>query len=78
MEVVDTTIRDMVPKYIKSSLINALQDYVRDELTSDLLARYSTSGDQEELLKWEESSRVAELLEMKDAIQRGLEVVSKL
>ena len=66
MEIVDTTIRDMTPKYIMCSLVGALQDYVKDELTSDLLEGRSSPEAQQELLKWEESSRVPELLKIRD------------
>ena len=78
MEKVDATVRDMTQKYIMFAFVDALQDYVRDDLINDVTMKHNTSEDQESLLKWEENSRLTELLEKRDRLQDGLDMLSKL
>ena len=78
MEKVDATVRDMAQKYVMFAFVDALQDYIRDDLTNDVVMKHKTSEDQEDLLKWEENSRLTELLKKRDHLQDGLDMLSKL
>ena len=80
MKITDKTIRDIVPKYIVLSLVRATQSYVKKDLVSDVLRDVCTEEAKKKLLKanqdYEES--INELLELKEASKKALDVFMKL
>ena len=80
MKITDKTIRDLVPKYIVLSLVRATQNYVKKDLVSDVLKDVCTEEAKKKLLQanqdYEES--INELLELKQATKKALDVFMKL
>ena len=78
MEITDTAIRDLAPKYIMLSLVSALQDYVREELLGDLLEEHSGPEAKQALVRRQESSKVPELLAARDALSQAMQVLGRV
>lgn len=80
MKITDKTIRDIVPKYIVLSLVKATQTYVKKDLVSDVMKDVGTEEAKRKLLQanqeYEES--INELLELRQATQKALDVFMKL
>ena len=76
MKITDTTIRDLVPKYIMFSLVSSTQKYVREELVGDVLKGRNTDESKGELLEAsaEYSQQIKELLDIQSATQKAMEV----
>ena len=72
LRITDTTIRDLAPKYVMLSLVNGVQDYVREELPGDLVE----AG--EDLVERADGGRVGELLGARQAVTQALAVLAKL
>ena len=79
IEIIDITIQDITPKYVMFSLVNAMQEYVREDLLGDLMQDWSTAEAQEELVKREDKSgEINQLLAKQSAIKQAIEKLSKL
>jgi len=79
IEIIDITIQDITPKYVMFSLVNAMQEYVREDLLGDLMQDWSTVEAQEELVKREDKSgEIKQLLAKQSAIKQAIEKLSKL
>ena len=77
--IVDITIQDITPKYVMFSLVNAMQEYVREELLGDLMQDWGTVEKQEELVKMEDNSgEIKQVLAKQSAIKQAIEKLSKL
>ena len=80
MKITDKTIRDLVPKYIVLSLVRATQTYIKKDLVSDVLKDVCTEEDKRKLLQanqdYQES--ITELLELRQATKKALDVFMKL
>jgi len=76
MKITDTTIRDLVPKYIMFSLVSATQRYVREELVGDILKDKNTDEQKAQLLEASSdyAQKIKELLEIQGATQKAMDV----
>ena len=76
MKITDTTIRDLVPKYIMFALVSATQKYVREELVGDILKGRNSDDDKAKLLEAssEYSLQIRELLDIQSATQKAMDV----
>jgi len=76
MKITDTTIRDLVPKYVMFALVSATQKYVREELVGDILKGRNSDAEKAELLEAssEYSLQIKELLDIQSATQKAMEV----
>ena len=78
LEIADITIQDMTPKYIMLSLVDALQDYVKEELLGELLAE-RTPEEQEGLVeRVDTTGKVGKLLTTQEAIRQALLELDRL
>ena len=77
LEIVHTTMRDLVPKYIMSSLVMKLRDYLDYKLLGELLKRHANEDAVNQLMQWQESSQVSRLLAGRETIYQALEVVAE-
>ena len=79
LNITDTTIRDMTPKYIMHSLVLALKDYVREELIGDLLQDRHSPEDLEQLMKATDYlNHINELLAAQETIKQAMIVIDNL
>ena len=79
IQITDITIQDITPKYVMHSLVNAMLEYVREDLLGDLMRERCTVEAQEELVRREENSEVIhELVAKQLAIKLAMEKISKL
>ena len=79
IQITDITIQDITPKYVMHSLVNAMLEYVREDLLGDLMRERCTMEAQEELVRREENSEVIhELVAKQLAIKLAMEKISKL
>ena len=76
MKITDTTIRDLVPKYIMFALVSATQKYVREELVGDILKGRNSDDEKAKLLEAssEYSLQIRELLDIQSATQKAMDV----
>eukprot|EP00092_Neocalanus_flemingeri_P034950 GFUD01038029.1.p1 GENE.GFUD01038029.1~~GFUD01038029.1.p1 ORF type:complete len:778 (-),score=179.11 GFUD01038029.1:280-2613(-) len=76
MKITDTTIRDLVPKYIMFSLVSSTQKYVREELVGDILKGRNTDEAKAELLEAskEHFHQIKELLDIQSATHKAMDV----
>jgi len=76
MKITDTTIRDLVPKYIMFSLVSSIQKYVREELVGDILQGRNTEEAKTELLEAssEYNQQIKELLDIQGATHKAMDV----
>lgn len=80
MKIVDTTIQDMVPKYIIYSLVQATLQYAKLDLLGDLLSGRETQEEKEELMDGgsDEAKKIAQLLVLKDAMDQAINILTDI
>lgn len=80
MKIVDTTVRDITPKYIMLTLVRGTLDYIKDELTGDIFKEYQSEEAKVALLMASDDymDRINSLLAIRDATNNALEVFSSL
>ena len=76
LDIVHIIMRDQAPKYIMFSLVQALQEYLEEDMADELLKQHPSMEEQEKLTQWEVTDQVSKLLKDKEAIRRAMEVVA--
>ena len=78
-KIVDTTIQDMVPKYIIYSLVNATLQYAKEDMLGDLLSGRETQEQKEDLMEdGSDFNKISELLIVKDATEQAISILQEL